>query len=140
MDVEVTLLIVANFDAARFFWRLAAKAPLVELSALVMKAGDSASTDEALLQRDMLEGEFDTGCRQRTFLAHVNEAIERTVEGGGIDRLALFAPPPALCAIRDKLSHSTRRLLACEVATDLVATPIALIESRLREHCGHINA
>lgn len=90
--------------------------------------------DAAAYGRHAYEPPTDPRRKQQTdFLKAVAELLEDAANKGSFDRLVLVAPPKALGDLRASLSKNVTRMVAEEIAKDLVNVPIHDLPERLRD-------
>jgi protein required for attachment to host cells len=66
------------------------------------------------------------------FAKRVAAMLEEAARGGAFERLVLVAPPKMLKDLRADLPAATARLIAGELAKDLVKTPLAELAGHVR--------
>jgi len=143
MTAQATWIIAADGAKARFFVRQAPGVPLEELADLALTA-----TAELRLQRhaSAVHDGADHGHHaladhhdkqdegEHHFLSHIAGRINLAVENHAIGRLAICAPPRALGALRDHLSPAAVRLVAAEIAKDVVRETVCELDDRMKAH------
>jgi protein required for attachment to host cells len=85
-------------------------------------------------QRHAMEPRTDPHDRAKlAFARRVATLLDEAADRNEFQRLVLVAPPRMLGALRSRLDLSTRALISCEIAHDLVRTPLAELSHHLRE-------
>lgn len=83
-------------------------------------------------QRHAMEPRSDPHRREKTvFAGRVAALLNKAADRNEFQRLVLVAPPRMLGALRSELDVRTRALISCELARDLVHTPVGELSEHL---------
>lgn len=149
---EAIWILVADSGAARIFTAGGATGPLTELESIAHPEGrlpareltsdlPGRAFDSAGQGRHIMEKEVGPRQQAATDFAHLLAGrLEQARAQGGLQRLALVAPPEFLGLLREALGRQLQRLVVLEQDRNLVRMTADEIRARLPERLYPLTA